>query len=57
MMPDFQRSRTALILVGVFLLQGCMSFTQRDYDLQNEAYKKEQQQKEEQRKDALQWHW
>lgn len=52
-----RKHKTAAVVMAVFLLQGCMSFTQRDYDLQEEAYQKERQQKEEQMKDAWKWDW
>jgi len=54
------KTQKRLVLFFVLLsavLVGCMEFTQRDYDLQEKAYNKEQKEKEEAGKDTLQYRW
>ncbi len=42
-----------LVLAG----NGCMRFTQHDYDLQQNAYQREQQQQAQRDQDQLQMRW
>ena len=49
MMMRFHREmrvKWTLFWLLCLVLQGCMSFTERDYELQEKAYEKERQQKE-----------
>ena len=41
----------------VLSITGCISFTQKDYDLQENAYKKEREAREQQQKDQFGWRW
>ncbi len=49
--------------VGIFLffctvfISGCMRFTERDYDLQEQAYQKERQAQEMRDKERFQYRW
>ncbi len=45
-----------LILFAV-CLNGCVKFTQRDYELQEKAYDREQQQREAERDNTFQLKW
>ena len=57
-MKDKTQKRLVLFFVLLSaVLVGCMEFTQRDYDLQEKAYNKEQKEKEEAGKDTLQYRW
>gem|GEM_PF-1926950 len=46
-----------LVVLAMTVTSGCMSFTQKDYDLQEKAYQKERQQKDAGQKDAIGWRW
>jgi len=52
------RPKGLLFLLGVIILTaGCVRFTQRDYELQEQAYQKERQAKELRDKETIQWRW
>ena len=55
-MKDFVKI-TFVLFVLVLLSNGCMRFTQRDYDLQKQAYEKERQMEAERDKERLQLKW
>ena len=52
-----QNKITISLLFFAFLCVGCMRFTERDYDLQKQAYEKERQIKEEKAKESLFMKW
>ena len=53
----FGKKFVMFLVFLTFVLNGCMRFTQRDYDLQEKAYQKERQQQEERDRDRLQLRW
>lgn len=46
-----------VILLIAFCLNGCVQFTQRDYELQEKAYKKEQEQRDAEKENTVQLKW
>jgi len=44
-------------LVCVLTCTGCMRFTERDYELQEQAYQREREQKERQQQDRWGFEW
>ncbi len=45
------------LLAFVLLFNGCMRFTQRDYELQEKAYQKQEQQEQMNDNKGTQIHW
>ncbi len=46
-----------LCVLSAFCLNGCVQFTQRDYDLQEKAYKRQQEEKAAEKESTLQLQW
>ena len=55
-MGKLYRFVLSMILI-VLISSGCMRFTERDYDLQKQAYEKERQIADERAKETLQMKW
>ena len=51
------KRKNIFMLFAVVYLAGCISFSQKDYDLQEKAYQKERQQQEAKQEDAVGWRW
>lgn len=45
------------ILMFISFASGCMTFTQRDYELQEKAYQRDREDKAVQDKERLGWRW
>ena len=52
-----KRTRKWLIFCFIVILSGCVRFTERDYELQEQAYQKEREQKQQASEGTFRVQW